>query len=119
MSALTIPNDVFLIWAPDIAMTYHGWQVHKAAGNAGLLRPTTRSNVKSGLKRRMVQVEVDRFNKLFTRRSAAVPEAEFLVVAAQHADKIYNHAFRELLRQVSSTKRALQGGGWGSRQSPG
>ncbi len=46
------------------------------------------------------QVEVDRFNKLFTRRSAAVPEAEFLVVAAQHADKVYNHAFRELLRQV-------------------
>lgn len=51
---------------------------------------------------------MERFNRLFTRRSAAVPEAEFLVVAAQHADKVYNHAFRELLRQVS-TARARPG----------
>ena len=46
------------------------------------------------------QVEVDRYNKMFARRDPGMPEADFLVVAAQHADKLYSRAFAELNRLV-------------------
>lgn len=46
------------------------------------------------------QVEVERFNKLYTKRRLIVPEAEFLVVASQQAEKLYGHVFIEICGQV-------------------
>ena len=49
----------------------------------------------------LFQVEVQRYNKLFSAHDPKVPEAELLVVAAQHADRMYSRAFMKLARQVS------------------
>lgn len=48
------------------------------------------------------QAELERFNKLYASRQPSVPEPEFLVVAAQQAEKLYARAFNRLAQQVSA-----------------
>jgi hypothetical protein len=49
-----------------------------------------------------VQAELERFQKLYSKREPSVPEAEFLVVAAQRAERLYGKAFSQLTQQVTT-----------------
>ncbi len=86
---------------PDLQQLSRWLQVHT---RAFLLRsvqcrhtPACHTHVRAAR-----QVEVERYNKLFARRDPSMAEADFVAVAAQHADKLYSRAFAELSRlQVS------------------
>ncbi|BDA50333.1 hypothetical protein COCOBI_16-0090 [Coccomyxa sp. Obi] len=49
-----------------------------------------------------LQAEVQRFNKLYTKRQPSVPEAEFVVIAVQQAEKLYGHVLNELRQKVAA-----------------
>eukprot|EP00884_Botryococcus_braunii_P012884 jgi/Botrbrau1/21597/Bobra.43_1s0007.1 len=62
-------------------------------------RPTGRQEVM--LLAHWLEVETKRFNELHSTRSPDIPEADFLAVVVERAKAIYEHAFHELIRQVT------------------
>ncbi|CAL8464737.1 g4272 [Coccomyxa elongata] len=49
-----------------------------------------------------LQAEVQRHNRLYTKRQPLVPEAEFVVVAVQQAEKLYGHVLSEVRQKVAA-----------------
>lgn len=43
---------------------------------------------------------MQRYSRLYTKRQPSVPEAEFVVIAVQQAEKLYGHVLNEVRQKV-------------------